>query len=140
MKSGIEEMCWKKMTVTGRTLARKKRKRAVGVGRRSTAAGASWSRRSRAAPWAGRSRAGEAPRRPARAAAAKRGRAVGQEEVPKRDRRQDAADRRADRHAEVDREAVHGEGRLAPAGLDRFAEEGHGRGPEGLGQHGEGDR
>ena len=27
MKSGIEEMCWKKMTVTGRTPARKKRKR-----------------------------------------------------------------------------------------------------------------
>ena len=63
-----------------------------------------------------------------------------EEEVPERDRREDPADRRADRHAEVDREAVDRERGLAARRLDGLGEERHRRRPERLGQHREDDR
>ena len=66
--------------------------------------------------------------------------AVDEEEVAEGDRREDPADRRADRHAEVDRQAVDGEGGLPARGLDGLGEERHGRRPERLGQHREDDR
>ena len=129
------------MTVTGSTPARKKRKRgsacaAVGKaqpcgGRRGRSGG----RRNRLLlPAVRKGGSGEDE------AGGERCRAIDEEEVPERDRREDSADRRSDRHAEVDRQAVDGESRLAAGGLDGLGEERHRGRAEGFREHCEHDR
>src|ERR1700687_5121727 len=107
------------MTVTGRTPARKKRNRgsacaAVASWRRAMVV--CWSgrmrarRRGRVGPAAARTKAAARPRgRETRAGAERRPPAT-PEEIPERRRAEDPADGGADRHAEVDREPVDGEG------------------------------